>query len=89
MIHLNTSFLIRAMTPKSTEDGRLRRWLVSGESIGISAMSWAEFPCGPVEAGDVAVATRIVGDPVALLGADGPLIATLFNLGGRRPSRIA
>jgi len=89
MIHLDTSFLIRAMTPKSTEDGRLRRWLAAGESIGISAVSWAEFLCGPVEAGDVDLATRIVGEPLALLGADGPSTATLFNLGGRRRGSLA
>jgi predicted nucleic acid-binding protein len=88
VIHLDTSFLIRAMTPTSPEDGRLRRWLVSGEPIGISAVSWAEFLCGPVGTGDVDVATRIVGEPVALLGADGPLIATLFNRGGRRRGSI-
>lgn len=88
MIHLDTRFLIRAMTPKSTEDGRLRRWLVADESIGISAVSWAEFLCGPVEAADVEVAIRIVGEPLALLGADGSLTATLFNRGGRRRGSI-
>jgi hypothetical protein len=33
VIHLDTSFLIRAMTPKSTEDRRLRGWLVADESM--------------------------------------------------------
>lgn len=89
MIHLDTSFLIRAMTPRSPEDRRLRGWLVASEPIGISAVSWAEFLCGPVEAGDVELAPRIVGEPLALLGADGPLTATLFNLAGRRRGSLA
>ena len=89
VIHLDTSFLIRAMTPRSPEDRRLRGWLLAGEAIGISAVSWAEFLCGPVEAADVDLATRIVGEPVALLGADGRLAATLFNLAGRRRGSLA
>ena len=84
MIHLDTSFLIGAMTPTSPQDRRLRRWLAEGEPIGISAVSWAEFLCRPVEAGDVELATRIVGEPLALIGADGPISARLFNLAGRR-----
>jgi predicted nucleic acid-binding protein len=68
VIHLDTSFLIRAMTPRSPEDRRLRGWLVEGEPIGVSAVSWAEFLCGPVEADDVELASRIVGEPLALLG---------------------
>ena len=82
--HLDTSFLIGAMTPNSPEDRRVRRWLVEGEPIGISAVSWAEFLCGPVEADDVELAPRIVGEPLALLGDDAGLTARLFNLGGRR-----
>jgi len=55
VIHLDSSFLIRAMTPGSTEDGRLRRWLAAGEPIGINAVSRAEFLCGRAGA---ALATR-------------------------------
>ena len=89
MIHLDTSFLIRAMTPRSPEDRRLRGWLAEGEPIGISAVSWAEFLCGPVEAGDVELAARIIGEPLALIGADAPLTARLFNLAGRRRGSLA
>ena len=84
VIHLDTSFLIRVMTPRSPEDRRLRGWLLAGEPIGTSAVSWAEVLCGPVGAGDVDLATRIVGEPVPFGGADGTLTASLFNLGGRR-----
>jgi predicted nucleic acid-binding protein len=84
VIHLDTSFFIRAMTVRSAEDRRLRGWLVEGEPIGISAVSWAEFLCGPVEPDDIELATRIVGEPLGLLGADAQLTARLFNLAGRR-----
>src|SRR2546423_6862120 len=72
------------MTATSQEDRRLRGWLLEGEPIGISAVSWAEFLCGPVEADDITLANGIVGEPVELLGDDAPLTARLFTLGGRR-----
>ena len=84
MIHLNTSFLIRALTRGSPEDRRLRAWLRKATSVGISAMSWAEFLCGPVAAEDVALAALIVGDPVEFTADDSAGTARLFNLAGRR-----
>ena len=39
MIHLDTSFLIRALTRGSPEDRRLRAWLQEATSVGISAVS--------------------------------------------------
>jgi predicted nucleic acid-binding protein len=84
VIHLDTSFLIRALTRGSREDRRLRAWLREPTSVGISAVSWAEFLCGPVEAEDVALAARIVGDPVEFTADDSAGTARLFNLAGRR-----
>ena len=84
MIHLDTSFLIRALTRGSPEDRRLRAWLRKATSVGISAVSWAEFLCGPVAAEDVALAARIVGDPVEFTADDSAGTARLFNLAGRR-----
>jgi predicted nucleic acid-binding protein len=84
VIHLDTSFLILAMTTGSPEDRRLRGWLLEGEPVGISAVSWAEFLCGPVDADNAELANRIVGEPLGLLGVDARLTARLFNLGGRR-----
>lgn len=84
MIHLDTGFLIGALRRGSIEDRRLREWLTRGEPIGISAVSWTEFLCGPVEAGDVELASRVVDEPVALLAGDAGLAAKLFNLAGRR-----
>jgi predicted nucleic acid-binding protein len=84
VIHLDTSFLIRALTRGSPQDRRLRTWLREATSVGISAVSWAEFLCGPVEAADVALAARIVGDPVEFTADDSAGTARLFNLAGRR-----
>jgi predicted nucleic acid-binding protein len=84
VIHLDTSFLIRALTRGSPEDRRLRAWLREATSVGISAVSWAGFLCGPVEATDVALAARIVGDPVEFTADDSAGTARLFNLAGRR-----
>jgi len=50
----------------------------------MSAVGWAEFLCGPVEADDLVHVGRIIRDPVPFLEADGALSARLFNLGGRR-----
>jgi predicted nucleic acid-binding protein len=84
VIHLDTSFLIRALTRGSPEDRRLRAWLQEATTVGISAVSWAEFLCGPVDAEDVALAARIVGDPVEFTAEDSSGTARLFNLAGRR-----
>ena len=84
MIHVDTDFLIGALRQGSTEDRRLRRWLAEGEPIGISAISWTEFLCGPVESRDVELARQVIDEPVPLLGVDAGTSARLFNLTGRR-----
>ena len=84
MIHLDTSFLIRALARNSPEDRRLRAWLKEAEPLGMSTISWAEFLCGPVAAVDVELAGRILREPVAFNSTDAALTARLFNLAGRR-----
>ena len=84
MIHLDTGFLISALRRGSSEDRRLREWLAQSQPIGISAVGWTEFLCGPMDAHDVELATRVVDEPVALLAGDAGIAAKLFNLAGRR-----
>ena len=84
MIHVDTGFLIGALRHGSVEDRRLRRWLAGGEQIGISAISWTEFLCGPVELRDVELARQVIDEPVPLLAVDAGASARLFNLTGRR-----
>ena len=84
MIHLDTSFLIRALVAGSAEDQGLRQWLSDGVPVGLSAIVWAEFLCGPVESHDVELAGRVIPEPVAFVSQDAHLAAGLFNLSGRR-----
>jgi predicted nucleic acid-binding protein len=84
VIHLDTSFLIRALAAGTPEDRKLRAWLVERTELGISAVCWAEFLCGPVAAREISLVSRIVAEPVPLLAADGPPAAELFNRAGRR-----
>ena len=84
VIHLDTSFLIRALTPDTDEDRRLRSWLRDGKSVGISVVGWAEFLCGPVDDDDVKLAARIVREPIVLTADDAAMTGRLFNLAGRR-----
>ena len=84
MIHLDTSFLVRALDRGSPEDGHLRAWLRAGETLSMSTIGWAEFLCGPIEPDDIVHVSRIIRDPVPFDEADSLLSARLFNLGGRR-----
>ena len=84
MIHLDTSFLIRALIKNSREDARMRAWLRDGDSVEVSAITWAEFLCGPVPAHVAEEAAELLGEPIALAGLDATLAAQLFNETGRR-----
>ena len=87
-VHLDTSFLIRSLVPASGEDRLLRAWLSSGAVLGMSAIGWAEFLCGPIENAHVELARRVVSERVPLDGDDAELSARLFNLGGRRKGSL-
>jgi predicted nucleic acid-binding protein len=84
VIHLDTSFLIKALVPRSAEDVRLRGWLRDGVSLGISAIAWAEFLCGPVEEEQIELAAQVITDRTPLTEQEAVLAARLFNLAGRR-----
>ena len=84
MIHLDTSFLIRALVRDSVESRRLRTWIARREPFGISAIAWAEFLCGPVTSSVVEDAADLLGEPSPLVGLDATLSAYLFNQTGRR-----
>jgi predicted nucleic acid-binding protein len=89
VIHFDTSFLIRALVLGSDEDRRLRAWLAEGAALGISAVAWAEFLCGPLTEEQQALAARIAGQAIAFEEADARLAAALFNGGGRRRGTLA
>jgi len=89
VIHLDTSFLIRALARGSREDRRLRAWLRAGTLLTMSAIAWAEFLCGPLGAGELELAARVVPEPVPFVAADSVLATQLFALGGRRRGSLA
>lgn len=84
MIHLDTSFLIRALVPGSPQDRRLRAWVSAGEPLGMCAVAWAEFLCGPLDPDDAALASVIVGEATPITAATATAAADLFNASGRR-----
>lgn len=84
MIHLDTSFLVRALVPGSPEDAQLREWLSGETPLAISAVAWAEFLCGPLAAQDLSLAAAVVGEAVPLTADHAVQAAELFNAGGRK-----
>jgi predicted nucleic acid-binding protein len=80
VIPLDTSFLIRALVAESDEDGQLRRWLSEGLPLGMSAIAWAEFLCGPVEPQHVNLAVRVIPEHVPFGTQDSHLAADLFTI---------
>jgi len=84
IIHLDTSFLIRALKANSGEDTQLRRWMADGVKLGMSAIGWAEFLSGPLDQPQLALAAAIVGEPEPFVAQDSIQTAELFNHSGRR-----
>jgi predicted nucleic acid-binding protein len=84
VIHLDTSFLIRALVRSSAQDKALREWLRAGEPLGISTIGWAEFLCGPIEVDDVDLAASLVPRHLPFGEDEAMLAARLFNVSGRR-----
>ncbi len=84
MIHRDTSFLIRALVKGSAEDQRLRDWLRQGEPLGMSAIAWAEFLCGPVEVAEPQLVGLLVPQRTPFAEDDAVLAARLFSNSGRR-----
>lgn len=89
MVHLDTNFLILGLQPDTPEAASLRGWIESGESLCISAVAWAEFLCGPLDANDKALAFALFSRVEPLLAADAEKGAELFNLTGRRSRSLA
>jgi predicted nucleic acid-binding protein len=84
VIHLDTSYLIRALVPRSIEERRLRAWLRRREPVRISSIAWAEFLCGPVAAPVIEEVAEVVGEPTSFDAVDAILAAEMFNAAGRR-----
>ncbi len=83
-IHLDTSFLIRALDPTSHESARLLAWLAAGHPLTASALAWGEFMCGPVGTDEAEVARRLVRRLVPIGVSEAEEAARMFNASGRR-----
>ena len=84
MIHLDTSFLIRALNVGTSEDRKLREWIGVGETLSMSTVAWAEFLCGPLEESEIALAAQMVGHHSDFTPDHAAIAARLFNESGRR-----
>jgi predicted nucleic acid-binding protein len=54
VIHLDTNYLIGMSKPTTPAGRQVTAWVAAGETLGCSAMAWAEYLCGPVTAADQA-----------------------------------
>ena len=88
MIHLDTSFLVRALIPGTLEDAKLRGWVQRGETLIMSSVAWAEFLCGPLDTGDLELAERLVERQQDFTPDQAVVAARLFNESGRRRGTI-
>ena len=84
MIHLDTSFLIRALVRGSPEDRKLREWLGASEPLGMSAIAWAEFLCGPIRQSELKLATEVIRQRSNFTQEQAITAARLFNESGRQ-----
>jgi predicted nucleic acid-binding protein len=84
VVHLDTNFLIQALVAGSAPEAKLVGWMSTGEQIGISAIAWSEFLCGPLASQDEALALSFLTAPEAFLAPDARKAADLFNATGRR-----
>ena len=89
MIHLDTNFLIQALIPNTSPAIKLDGWLAAGEDVGICAIAWSEFVCGPLDLVDLAVSRQILPRTEPFLTEDAEKAAELFNLTGRRSRSLA
>ena len=89
MIHLDTSFLISALQPGTSEESKVNAWLNNNEALGTSAVAWAELLCGPLSTRDELIARQMFSHVDVLSGADAEMAARLFNQTGRRSRSLA
>ena len=88
MIHLDTSFLIRALKPGTPEEAKLRKLAGRREVLIMSSVAWAEFLCGPLTSAERASAERLVRRLQDFTPDQAEVAARLFNESGRRRPMI-
>jgi predicted nucleic acid-binding protein len=84
VVHLDTSFLIRALKPDSSESVLMTRLLKDHIQLGISVVAWTVFLCGPLDNSQRELSGQLLGAAEPLLAEDSVLAASFFNQIGRR-----
>ena len=88
MIHLDTSFLIRALHAGSPEDHKFRGWIDEGTTLTMSTVAWTEFLCGPLTESELTLASAIVGQRREFTSEHASAAARMFNQSGRRRGSV-
>lgn len=83
-LHLDTNILILAAEPGHPVQDDLRRWVHADMRLVVSAMTWAEFRCGPATPALLHAWEGLLADIVPVDRDLAEFAATLFNRSGRR-----
>ncbi|MBT3381011.1 MAG: PIN domain-containing protein [Lentisphaerae bacterium] len=84
MIMLDTNVLIGLAERGGTADTCFRKWVDDGGRIGVSAVVWTEFLCGPLSPESYLCADSLLEWKEPFLPEDARLSSHLFNRSGRR-----
>jgi predicted nucleic acid-binding protein len=85
MIHLDTNLLIGLADADTAVTRAVGRWLDAGEALGVSAVAWFEFSCGPLDDDALGLIEHVIsGRIVRFNAAQATRAAGLFNSAGRR-----
>ena len=82
MIHLDANVLIAVL--RSEESAKDLQRHGADQHVGISAIAWSEFLCGPVLPAEAMAGRSVVDTVEPLTESDAELAADLFNRTGRR-----
>lgn len=88
-IHLDSSFLIRALNRGTPEEATLLQWYRERTVLGMSCFALGEFLCGPPASGNADAALRLVHRYLPLGAREAAAGAELFNRTGRRSRSFA
>lgn len=83
-IHLDTSFMIRALVAGTLEDHAIREWLRNEIPLVMSSICWAEFLCGPLSQEEVSETRTFLQEPQPFTHNDAAKTSELFNKSGRK-----
>jgi predicted nucleic acid-binding protein len=85
VIHLDTNVLIGLAEAETPVVRAIERWLDANEPLGVSAVAWFEFSCGPLDAEAIELIVQVIsGRVVAFNASHAERAAELFNSAGRQ-----